>query len=100
MVRTRSAAPLAVVPSLRREALALAPDQPLYNIKPLSQAIQELGSSYRLGARVFEISSWSATCLALIGIYGAASFAVSLRLRDLALRLALGAKPLPESPGP
>jgi putative ABC transport system permease protein len=84
--------PLGSVAAGARAAIArVDPDQPLAAVRPMSAYVDEQLSPYRFGALVVLALAAAALTLAVTGIYGMTAFIVGRRIRELGIRLALGA---------
>jgi hypothetical protein len=89
-VRT-SVPPLTVVDPLRRQLRGAAGDQVLYEVRTLEQLARGTLARDRFLMVLFGIFSAIALLMACLGIYGVLSFAVSRRVPEIGVRVALGA---------
>jgi putative ABC transport system permease protein len=85
--------PEALTPRLREELHALDPNLPLYRAMTLGRSIAEAQWNSRVSARLIVSITLIAVVLSLVGLYAVTSHAVSQRMRELSVRLALGARP-------
>jgi putative ABC transport system permease protein len=90
VIRTRADASR-VVPLARAELHALDPAAPLFDVMTMRQRVDGPLTPQRLLMGLLAGFALAATLLAVIGMYGLVSYATGQRLREVALRLALGA---------
>jgi putative ABC transport system permease protein len=92
IVRTEGS-PRSIVPSIRRAVAAVDPEQPLSAIRSMRDLWAERVVQPTLRSRVVALFGVIAVTLALIGLYGLVAYSITLKARDFAVRLALGAEP-------
>ncbi len=92
VVRTRSD-PLHLVGAIRREIRALDPQMPLARVDTLRAVVARQRAPWRFNATLFAVFATVAGLMTAAGIFGVVSRTVRDRLREIGLRLALGARP-------
>jgi predicted permease len=93
VIATEAGDPLAIVPSVRAAVRAVDPDQPVANVRTMTSLMSASLWLSRAAAWLLTVFGGAALIFALLGVFGAASYSVAQRRRELAVRLALGAEP-------
>jgi putative ABC transport system permease protein len=90
LVRTHGA-PQALAETVRRKMREIEPLRSVYDVTPLTDHISDAYAESRLRTVLLAFFAATAVSLASVGLYGTLSYLVSVRRREVGLRLALGA---------
>src|SRR2546430_722184 len=79
--------------SIRDSVNSIDPSQPVFDARPMIERLHETWGSQRLLSFLFSIFAGLALLLATIGLYGLLAYTTLKRVREIGIRLALGAQP-------
>jgi predicted permease len=91
-VIARSNAPAAALRAIQQELASIDRNVTLRKPRLVGEQIDEVLMPQRFGLRLFAIFSLIALVVASIGVHGVVAYGVSLRRRELGIRIALGAR--------
>ena len=83
--------PAAMVPAARARLQQIDPNLPMYDVRTMEDRIADSFADVRATALLLLVTAGLATILAAVAIYGSIWYAVTQRIPEIGIRLALGA---------
>jgi len=77
--------------SIQRRLASVAPDLPMHEVEPMTAVVARQARQQRFLATLLGVFAVMTAAIALVGLYAVLSFTVTMRRREIAVRVAVGA---------
>ena len=83
--------PMTLSATVREAVRGLNPNLPIYDVDSMEGAVRQASWFYYVFGTLFIVFGAAALFMATVGLYGVLSFSVSRRMKEMGIRMALGA---------